>query len=211
MRPTWRRWRTGWASDFELLRNTYKPYPCGIVIHPIIDACLDLRQRHAIDAGQVAAVDIRTSPGAMALCDRRNPQNELQAHVSLYHWTAAVLIRGTAGIAELQDPTVRDPAIIALQDKVQAAGDSGIAADAAEVTVTLRDGSRHTCRIEHGIGSGEQSDDRCATDPEVRRTGGAGDRHRARRRPGGAKLVGSIDRRHRRPGAGRRIARIPFV
>ena len=143
----------GLGERFEILRNTYKPYPCGIVIHPIIDACLQLRREHAIDAASVEAVSIKASAGAMALCDRRNPQNELQAHVSLYHWTAATLIRGTAGIAELQDATVRDPAIGAFQDRVTCVGDPGIAADATEVTIALRGGRSHTCRIEHCIGS----------------------------------------------------------
>ena len=112
----------GLGERFEILRNTYKPYPCGIVIHPIIDACLRLRRENAIDPTQVSTVRIQASPGAMALCDRRNPQNELQAHVSLYHWTAAALIRGVARIEELQDPTVQDPAIMAFQDKVEAVG-----------------------------------------------------------------------------------------
>jgi 2-methylcitrate dehydratase PrpD len=143
----------GLGERFEVLRNTYKPYPCGIVIHPIIDACLQLRREHAIDPGPIAKVSIKASPGAMVLCDRRNPQNELQAHVSLYHWTAATLLRGTARIQELQDPTVQDPAVVAFQDKVEAAGDPGMAADASEVTVTLKDGGRHTCRIDHCIGS----------------------------------------------------------
>jgi 2-methylcitrate dehydratase PrpD len=143
----------GLGDRFEILRNTYKPYPCGIVIHPIIDACLQLRREHAIDPAQVDSVRIKASPGAMALCDRRNPQNELQAHVSLYHWTAAVLLRGTARIAELQDPTVQDPAIIAFQDKVTTQLDDSLKADATEVTITLKDGRSHTCRIDHCIGS----------------------------------------------------------
>jgi 2-methylcitrate dehydratase PrpD len=140
-------------TRFEILRNTYKPYPCGIVIHPIIDACLQLRRQYGIDAAQVDSVRIKASPGAMALCDRRNPQNELQAHVSLYHWTAAVLLRGTARIAELQDPTVQDATVIAFQDKVTTERDDSLKGDAAAVTITLKNGSRHTCRIDHCIGS----------------------------------------------------------
>ncbi len=143
----------GLGERFEILRNTYKPYPCGIVIHPIIDACLQLRREHAIDPAAVDNVRIKASPGAMALCDRRNPQNELQAHVSLYHWTAATLIRGTARIEELQDATVRDPAVAAFQDKVEVMGNTSVAADAAEVTIMLKDRRSHTCRIDHCIGS----------------------------------------------------------
>jgi 2-methylcitrate dehydratase PrpD len=58
-----------------------------------------------------------------------------------------------ARIEELQDPAVRDPMLMAFQDKVEAVGDSAMAADAAEVTVTLKDGHSHTCRVDHCIGS----------------------------------------------------------
>ena len=48
---------------------------------------------------------------------------------------------------------VNDPALMAFQDRVGATLDPALAADAAEVTVTLTDGTRHTSRIDHGIGS----------------------------------------------------------
>lgn len=144
----------GLGERFELLRNTYKPYPCGIVIHPIIDACLELRRAHAIDAALIKRVDIQASPGAMALCNRPHPQDELQAHVSLHHWTAVAFIRGTARIQDMDTETaVKDPALQAFQDKVEARLDPSIAADAAVVTVTLADGTQHVGRVEHGIGS----------------------------------------------------------
>ena len=30
----------GLGERWELLQNTFKPYPCGIVMHAVIDACL---------------------------------------------------------------------------------------------------------------------------------------------------------------------------
>ena len=142
------------GERFEILRNTYKPYPCGIVIHPIIDACLELRRAHRLDPGRIGSVAIAASPGAMALCNNRNPKDEMQAHVSLHHWAAVAFIRGTARIQDMNTETaVKDPMLMAFQDRVEAALDPSVAADAAEVTVTLTDGARHTCRIDHGIGS----------------------------------------------------------
>jgi 2-methylcitrate dehydratase PrpD len=144
----------GLGQRFELMRNTYKPYPCGIVIHPIIDACLQLRREHGADPTSIEHVAIRASPGAMALCNRRNPIDEMQAHVSLHHWTAIAFLRGTARIQDMDTATaVRDPAVIAFQDKVEATEDRTIAADAAEVTIAMTDGLRHTVRIEHCLGS----------------------------------------------------------
>jgi 2-methylcitrate dehydratase PrpD len=144
----------GLGERFEILRNTYKPYPCGIVIHPIIDGCLELRSAHGLDAGQIASVAIAASPGAMALCNNRNPKDEMQAHVSLHHWTAVCFIRGTARIQDMDTETaVKDPALMAFQDRVEATLDPNHAADSAEVTVTMTNGMRYTSRIEHGIGS----------------------------------------------------------
>ena len=144
----------GLGERFEILRNTYKPYPCGIVIHPIIDACLDLRSVHNLDPARIASVAISASPGAMALCNNRNPVDEMQAHVSLHHWTAVGFIRGIARIQDMDTETaVKNPALMAFQDRVEATLDPTRAADAAEVTVTLTDGTRHTIRIDHGTGS----------------------------------------------------------
>ena len=73
----------GLGTQFEILRNTYKPYPCGIVIHPIIEACLQLRQQHALAPESIAEVRIKTAPSALALTGRRNPQNGIEARVIL--------------------------------------------------------------------------------------------------------------------------------
>ena len=34
--------------DFDLRANTYKPFPCGIVIHPTIDACIQIARSHSL-------------------------------------------------------------------------------------------------------------------------------------------------------------------
>jgi 2-methylcitrate dehydratase PrpD len=144
------------GERFELLRNTYKPYPCGIVIHPILDACLQLRAQHALDHRQIERVEIKVSPAGMALCDRRDAQDEFQAHVSLYHWTAIALIRGTTLTTDMQLASVRDPEIVAFQPRITAIGDPSIAPDQTELRITMRDGTRHDCRIEHCLGSATQ-------------------------------------------------------
>ncbi len=142
------------GSRFELLSNTYKAYPCGIVIQPIIDACLQLRRENAIVVDAIARVDIQGSPGTMALCNNRNPKDELQAHVSLHHWVAVAFVRGTARIADMDTETaVRDPVLMAFQDKVEAVLNPALASDATAVTLTMRDGTEYRCAIDHCIGS----------------------------------------------------------
>jgi 2-methylcitrate dehydratase PrpD len=144
------------GDRYELLRNTYKPYPCGIVIHPILDACLQLKRHHTLDHREIDRIAIKASPSAMALTDRRNAMDEFQTHVSLYHWVAVAFIRGSARTTDMTTEVARDPAIVAFQDRITAVRDEAIAPDAAEVMVTLRDGRKLSSKIEHCIGSESQ-------------------------------------------------------
>jgi 2-methylcitrate dehydratase PrpD len=152
----------GLGTRFEILRNTYKAYPCGVVIHPIIDACLDLRRTYAVDAANITAVSVRVGPEALALTDRPHPKNALAARVSLQHWVAVCFIRGKARIADMDIKGAADePMIARFQDGVETVGDDAIAPDGAEVTVTLRDGCSLVGRVEHCVGSASRpmSDD----------------------------------------------------
>jgi 2-methylcitrate dehydratase PrpD len=144
------------GERFEVLRNTYKPYPCGIVIHPILDACLRLKRDHTLDYREIERVAIKASPSAMALSDRRNAVDEFQTHVSLYHWVAVAFIRGTARTTDMLTAVALDPVIVGFQDRITAVREDALTPDAAEVMVTLRDGQKLTCRIEHCIGSESQ-------------------------------------------------------
>jgi 2-methylcitrate dehydratase PrpD len=141
------------GTRFEILRNTYKPYPCGIVIHPMLDACLELRKDPAVTPANTAKVDIKASAGAMALCNNPLPPGEFEAHVSLHHWCATALIHGHTGIDVLFDKYVQDPAIRAFQSKITAVQTDGIAHDGAVVTITLADGTTREKTITNGIGS----------------------------------------------------------
>jgi len=123
------------------------------VIHPILDACLQLKREHTLDYRDIERVAIKASPSAMALTDRRHATDEFQTHVSLYHWVAVAFIRGTARTTDMLTEVALDPVIVAFQDRVVAVRDDTITPDAAEVTVSLRDGRKLTARIEHCVGS----------------------------------------------------------
>jgi 2-methylcitrate dehydratase PrpD len=143
----------GLGQHWDILGNTYKPYPCGIVIHPLIDAALDIAREEKSGADAIAKVAIRANPVAMALCWRRHPKDELEAQVSLYQWVAAALARGRAGIPEGTDAAVADPVIAALRDRIEVETDAAIPHDGAEMTVTLGNGRAVSRSIRNCIGS----------------------------------------------------------
>jgi 2-methylcitrate dehydratase PrpD len=143
----------GLGQRFELATLTYKPYPCGIVAHPAIDACLDLARRPGFDAAAIRQLDLKVNPVTLTLTGLRRPKTGMQSHNSVYHWAAAALLRGKAGIAEESDEAVADPVIIALAERVVAEADTGMAMDQCTATLHMWDGSTLETRIEHCRGS----------------------------------------------------------
>jgi 2-methylcitrate dehydratase PrpD len=144
------------GERFEIAANTFKPFACGIVIHPSIDGCVQLRNEHALSGGDIERVDVRVHPLVLELTGKRTPRLGLEGKFSVYHACAAGILFGAAGEAEFSDACVADPAVIALRGRVTTHADATIAEDAADVTITLADGRRLHRRVEHAIGSLER-------------------------------------------------------
>jgi 2-methylcitrate dehydratase PrpD len=143
----------GLGKTFEISTLAYKPYPCGFVIHPIIDACLDAARKEAIDAAQIERVELTVNPLAVQLCNRPEPQNRTQAFVSFQHWAAATFVRKAAGIAEVTEAMVHDGAVSALRRKIAATIDAGIGREAAKVRVMLKGGKTVETSVERCRGA----------------------------------------------------------
>lgn len=142
----------GLGDTYETLLNSYKPYPCGILVHPIIDLCMDLRRQNGLTADRIEHLDFQVSPAALALTGRKEPRNAAEAGTSLYHWAAAALIDGRAGLEQRSDKSVQNPDVIALRGRIHATQNESIAPEAARVTVTLVDGSTLSLSVEHARG-----------------------------------------------------------
>ena len=140
------------GARFEIAFNTYKPFACGIVIHPSIDACVQLHDR-GIAAEQVQRIELRVHSLVLELTGKKEPKDGLQGKFSVYHGCAAGLIYGRAGEAEFADAIVNDPRVVELRNKVQATVDDRIGEASVQVTAVLKDGRRVDVRVDHAIGS----------------------------------------------------------
>ncbi len=143
------------GERWELPNNGLKPYSCGVVSHPLIDAMIALRNTHGVAADDVESVSARVHPLVLELMDRPNPRVGLEGKFSHQHSMAVGLIDGGAFPAQYTDERVLDSAVAALRDKIRATVDTSVAEDAAEVTVTLRDGRSITESVEHATGAPE--------------------------------------------------------
>ena len=138
--PNWAALTEGLGKSWELNDNSIKPYPCGFVIHPLLDCALDWRRDHPADA--VARVAIRGNPLLLQRTDRTDVATGREAQVSLQHAVAAALVQGKAGLDQFTDACVNDPAVADLRRRIEVASDPAISTIAAEMEFWTTDG-RH--------------------------------------------------------------------
>jgi 2-methylcitrate dehydratase PrpD len=143
-----------WGAHFELARNMYKPYPCGLVIHAVIDGCLELRQMHAIHYTAIERVELGIHPMVLELTGKRTPSTGLEGKFSVYHAAAVALVRGAAGEAQFSDEAVCDSAVVALRGRVTADVDPNAKTYLeARVRIVLRDGTLLDRHVPHALGT----------------------------------------------------------
>lgn len=141
------------GRQWALQHNTYKPYPCGVVLNPVIEACLSLHDEAGVHLDQVARVTLRGHPLLRQRTDRCHPASGREAQVSAQHAVVASLGTGRAGLDEFSDARVRDWADRRAACGLNFVDDAGMAVDAAQVTLHLRDGRELTRSVAHACGS----------------------------------------------------------
>ena len=140
------------GQRFEISFNSYKPFACGIVIHPSIDACAQLRAQGVLPE-EVERIELKVHSLVLELTGNKEPQDGLQAKFSVYHGCAAGLTFGCAAEGEFSDEVVNRADMVALRRKVLATVDDSIAEASVDVTAVLKDGRRVHVFVEHAIGS----------------------------------------------------------
>lgn len=144
------------GTRWESALNSYKPFACGIVIHPTIDACQQIRAEIGQRVNDIAAVKLTTHPLVLELTGKRTPRTGLEGKFSVYHSAACALLRGDGAPTAFTDEVVNLPEIVALRDKVTATADPACHEAAVTVEVAFNDGSTLTKKIERAIGSREK-------------------------------------------------------
>jgi 2-methylcitrate dehydratase PrpD len=143
----------GLGQHWELTKNTYKPYPCGVVLNPVIDACLALHADPALTLPQITRIDVVGHPLLRQRTDRPGVRSGRESQVSAQHAVPIALTTGRAGLEEFSDAAVAQTDVQALGRKVCFTDDASLSIDAARVIVTQTSGQTLTSAIDFARGS----------------------------------------------------------
>jgi 2-methylcitrate dehydratase PrpD len=108
---------------WETLEVAFKPYPCCHYNHAYLDAALELRAAHAIDATAIEAVECGVPAGEVPIvCEpawhKARPRTTYEAQFSLPFSVAAAFVDGRVGIDTYSDSRLADPRVLGLAARV---------------------------------------------------------------------------------------------
>jgi len=144
------------GSTWHITRNYFRLHACCNPIHPALDCLQQVLAELQPHPDEVARIDFATYRFA-AVMRNPDPPNFFASKYSLRHAAAAMVERGHAGHAALDDTAVHDPAIVALRHRVTVTEDPAMSVVAprlrpARATVILSDGgsATHACESHRG-------------------------------------------------------------
>jgi 2-methylcitrate dehydratase PrpD len=148
------------GTIWHITRNYFRLYACCNPIHPALDCLQEALEALHPQPDEIEQIDIATYRFASVM---RNPDppNYFASKYSLPHAAGAMVARGSAGYAALDDSALQDPTIAALRRRVRMTEDPAMTAVAprlrtARVTVTLTDGRHSTHSRESHRGDFQQ-------------------------------------------------------
>jgi 2-methylcitrate dehydratase PrpD len=146
----------GLGARWELLSNAYKPYPCGVVLNPVIEACLALYAQEKMVLSKIQSIELTGHPLLRQRTDRPGVRTGRESQVSAQHAVAIALATGRAGLEEFSDAAVGRSEVQALGKVLSFVDDASYSIDAAQVNITLSDGRRLNKKIDFAKGSLEK-------------------------------------------------------
>jgi len=132
----------GLGEKWAILKNTYKPYACAVVLHPAIDGILSLRESCPVAPEEVQKITLKVHPHVTKINAYPDPATGLQAKINVSHCVALAFIDGACGATQFEPGRTGDPKVIALRRKVELIADPSLSMHGASVELVLRDGIR---------------------------------------------------------------------
>jgi 2-methylcitrate dehydratase PrpD len=148
---------------FQVVTNSFKPYPCCRFNHTSVQAAIELVTEHDIKPSEISEVMVHHGPISIGLCqplaDKRRPKNKLQAQFSLPWQIANAIIYRQLKIAQFTDEGINDKKILDMADKIFTHLTPELShipvTEPAIVDITLKNGKKYSRRVEFAHGGPE--------------------------------------------------------
>jgi 2-methylcitrate dehydratase PrpD len=140
-------------SQWQILRNSFKPYAACHLTHPAVDAARQLAPG-ANELAGLRAVRATIAPLADQITGQRdgNPQSGTAGKFDIRYCVALGLHGGVLSAADFAEPWQPDPQVVATAQKVEVVADAAIGYTEAHLALDFADGGSAERHIPVGKG-----------------------------------------------------------
>jgi 2-methylcitrate dehydratase PrpD len=143
----------GLGERWQIFDNGVKPYACGVVIHPAIDAVRDLAVRRGLAADQIESIRLRVHPLVRELTGKTDPRTGLEGKFSVTFACAIALLEGGASEVQFSDEAVVRPDVRALMARIEVVPDTDVPHTQAGATAITTHGTDVQTWVDHARGT----------------------------------------------------------
>jgi 2-methylcitrate dehydratase PrpD len=143
----------GLGERWQIFDNGVKPYACGVVIHPAIDAVRDLAVRKGLTADRIEKITLRVHPLVKELTGKTDPRTGLEGKFSVTFACAIALLEGRAGEAQFSDTAVARPDVRALMARIEVVPDADVPHTQAGAVALTGAGETEQIWVDHARGT----------------------------------------------------------
>jgi 2-methylcitrate dehydratase PrpD len=141
------------GKEWIITGNGYKPYSCGVVLHPLIDASIELSQQSQIPWSEIANFEVMVHPDVIRITGVDQPGSGLMSKFSANHAAAVSYIDRAGGVPQFSNEKSQDASVISLRKIVTIQSSSNLQLDQAKAGITTKSGARFESNIEHAKGT----------------------------------------------------------
>lgn len=137
----------GLGERFEILNNSFKPYPSCHQTHAVISACLDISHKLSIHSYNIKEIICEVNPLAPETAGIRNPRDGSEAKFSL-HYCAARALMGDISPSTFVPKEIAKEEVQQLMKCVEIRTNPSFSIANARVEVKTVDGKSVTAKID---------------------------------------------------------------
>jgi 2-methylcitrate dehydratase PrpD len=143
----------GLGRTWMITGNGYKPYACGVVLHPLIDAMIEVSRKANQPASTVELVEVLVHPDVIRITGVDTPNSGLMSKFSANHAAAVAYIDQAAGVVQFTNERAANGDVQALRRLIQVKPNSSYRLDQASARVRTKSGVTHDAQIAHATGT----------------------------------------------------------
>jgi 2-methylcitrate dehydratase PrpD len=141
------------TNDWQILKNTFKPYASCLLTHPSIDCARQIASK--LNGGSVERVTATVHPLAVQLAGKPQPHTPLEGKFSLAFCIALGLGGHTVSAADFSKERLQDARIRQIVNCVELKADTSLRETAAHISLTSENGDQRDAEVEFALGNPE--------------------------------------------------------